>query len=84
MRFTSLKVLLPLLSAGLLAACDDEAETQSKVQVIRPVKTVTVRPAQIGLLRRYPAIVLASQQVDLSFRVSGRIVELPIRGATKV
>jgi RND family efflux transporter MFP subunit len=84
MRFTSLTVLLPLLSAGLLAACNDEAKTQSKVQVIRPVKTVTVQPAQMGLLRRYPAIVLASQQVELSFRVSGRIVELPIRAATKV
>ena len=34
--------------------------------------------------RSYPAIILPAQQAELLFKVSGRVIELPIRASTKV
>lgn len=50
----------------------------------RPAKVFTVEMSERTIQRTYPAIVLPSKEVELSFRVSGRVVELPIRGATNV
>ena len=35
-------------------------------------------------MRRYPGIVLPSQELELSFRISGTLVELPIRASQQV
>ncbi|MCZ6665474.1 MAG: efflux RND transporter periplasmic adaptor subunit [Gammaproteobacteria bacterium] len=48
------------------------------------MKTITVEPVPYGLQRSYPAVVLPAREVALSFRVSGRIVELPIRAMMQV
>ncbi len=69
----------------MLAGCggsDDEASGASKI--VRPVKTVVVGATGPSFRRTYPAIVLPSKQVELSFRVNGRITELPIRAAMEV
>ncbi len=50
----------------------------------RPAKVFTVQATSSELKRVYPAIVLPSAEVELSFRVGGRVVELPIRGAMQV
>ena len=52
--------------------------------VIRPAKVAVVAETESTIRRSYPAIVLPSAEVDLSFRVSGRVIELPIRGAVDV
>jgi len=52
--------------------------------VIRPAKVAVVAETESTIRRNYPAIVLPSAEVDLSFRVSGRVIELPIRGAVDV
>ncbi|MCZ6859215.1 MAG: efflux RND transporter periplasmic adaptor subunit [Alphaproteobacteria bacterium] len=79
--------IFPMMAfAALLAGCD-QAEKQadaSKAAPIRPVKTITVRPEVSKFQRTYSAVVLPSQEVELSFRVSGRIVELAIRSGLKV
>ena len=75
-----------IVLGGLLAGCSpsEDQDSQSKAQIVRPVKTLVVQSASSVLRRTYPAVVLPSQEVDLSFRVSGQILELPIRAATKV
>ncbi|WP_299374332.1 efflux RND transporter periplasmic adaptor subunit [uncultured Tateyamaria sp.] len=51
---------------------------------VRPAKVAMVESTEAVVRRTYPAIVLPSAEVDLSFRVSGRVIELPIRGAMDV
>lgn len=46
-------------------------------RVSRPVKTAVIAAAGDGSPRVFPGKVQASQKVDLSFQVSGRIAELP-------
>lgn len=67
----------------VLAACDD-ADESSDAPIVRPVKVVTVVSSPMVLQRSYPAVIEAAQEVLLSFEVSGRIVELPIRAAIEV
>ncbi|XYK81286.1 MAG: efflux RND transporter periplasmic adaptor subunit [Labrenzia sp.] len=78
------RVAAIVLSAGLLAACQDDAidpiaEAEAKLHAApRPAKIFTVSD-QLGLLeRRFAGRVAAVQTVDLSFQVAGRIVELPV------
>jgi RND family efflux transporter MFP subunit len=81
-----LSTFLLLAFAALLAGCDQD-ETQadaSKSAPIRPIKTITVQSTVSKFQRKYSAVVLPSQEVELSFRVSGRIVELAIRSGLEV
>ena len=50
----------------------------------RPAKVTEVAVGNTGLSRQYPAIVYPSQEAELSFRVSGQVVLLPVRAATGV
>lgn len=50
----------------------------------RPAKVFQVEQAKGEITRTYPAIVLPSEEVELSFRVSGQVLELPIRASTQV
>ncbi len=79
-------VFLMMVFGALLAGCDqaEEQADASKAAPIRPVKTITVRPTVSKFQRTYSAVVLPSQEVELSFRVSGRIVELAIRSGLEV
>ena len=52
--------------------------------VVRPAKVFTITEQSSNVTRRYPGIVLPSQEVELSFRISGNLVELPIRGSQQV
>jgi RND family efflux transporter MFP subunit len=79
-------VFLMLAFGALPAGCDqvEKQADESEAGPVRPVKTITVQPTVPRLQRTYSAVVLPSQEVELSFRVSGRIVELPIRSGLKV
>lgn len=78
--------LLFVFFAVSLAGCDQPEDQSSKSDspIVRPVKTIVVEKAGSVFQRSYPAVVLPAKQVELSFRVSGRIVELPIRAAMQV
>ena len=67
----------------LLCACGKEQVGQD-TQVVRPVRTAVVTTAPTMIRRTYPAVVLPAQQAELAFKVSGRIVELPVRAAAQV
>lgn len=65
----------------LLSACSKEEVGKDAP---RPVRTMVVKAEPTMLRRTYPAVVLPAQQAELAFKVSGRVVELPVRAATQV
>ena len=60
------------------------AHAQDQEQVARPAKVWTVEASETEFKRSYPAIIEPSQEAVLSFRVSGRVVELPVLASTRV
>ncbi|KEQ13382.1 hypothetical protein GZ77_13345 [Endozoicomonas montiporae] len=66
----------------LLTACS-ETEEQS-VDVVRPVKLFTVKDSGRENIREFPATVKATEEAEVSFRVSGELVELPVHPADEV
>jgi len=77
MRFATFVLTLLI---GLPAANAQEAESQ----VVRPAKVITVERSADTVARRYSAIVLPSQEAELSFKVSGEVIDLPTRAMTQV
>ncbi|WP_299550291.1 efflux RND transporter periplasmic adaptor subunit [uncultured Tateyamaria sp.] len=75
--------LLRVFVFGIGAALASAFSLSAK-DVLRPAKVATVQETEATIQRRYPAIVLPSEEVELSFRVSGRVIGLPIRGAQDV
>ena len=76
--------LLPLVFALLVAGCDDAADNAGDRNIVRPLKTIVAQPTSQTRKHTYPATVLPSNQVELSFRVGGRILVLPVRAASRV
>ncbi|MFK7939968.1 MAG: efflux RND transporter periplasmic adaptor subunit [Roseovarius sp.] len=50
----------------------------------RPAKVAIVSASEAVIARKYPATVLPSQEIELSFKVSGQVIALPIRAADDV
>ncbi|WP_299298137.1 efflux RND transporter periplasmic adaptor subunit [uncultured Tateyamaria sp.] len=53
-------------------------------QVIRPAKVADITASETTISRRYPASVLPSREIELSFKVSGQVIDLPVRAASNV
>jgi membrane fusion protein, multidrug efflux system len=78
------RAILPLaIAGGVLAACGD-SDDEAAAPVIRPVKVVVIESISDELKRSYPAVVIPAQEIELSFRVSGRVVDVPVRGGAQV
>lgn len=73
----SIAILGGALLLTLLSACSDEAK-EIPVDPSRPVKLFQVDDKLGEEVRRFPATIDASQKAEMSFRVSGRLLELPI------
>jgi len=73
-----------LIAGVLLAACIPAEVVEDKSEPVRPVKSLVVKSSATKFQRTYSAVVTPAQEVELSFRVSGRIIELPIRGGVNV
>ena len=67
--------------AGVLLATTGVSFAQD---IVRPAKVSVVQESESTIRRSYPAIVLPSVEVDLSFRVSGTVIDLPVRAARSV
>ena len=74
--------LLTVLAAAVLTGCS-EPEQEVK-EVIRPVKLFTVQSDDSASLRQFPAKVSASDEADVSFRISGELIDFPVKQADEV
>ena len=80
------RVCLPFvslsLSAVFLCSCSKEPE---KVEIVKPVYTITVEGGKTTGRISYPAKVQASRRVDLAFEnVDGRVVKLDVKPGDRV
>jgi RND family efflux transporter MFP subunit len=79
----NLKTLAALALTIILCSCGGEEKDETQVQVVRPVKTITLGGGQ-GMGRSFPGKVQGSQRVNLSFRVQGPLIELPVNEGDEV
>ncbi|MCU7933183.1 MAG: efflux RND transporter periplasmic adaptor subunit [Candidatus Thiodiazotropha sp. (ex Codakia rugifera)] len=61
-----------------LGACSNE-NAAPKMDPIRPVKAIQVGSTEALTGKVFPGTAKATQEVNLSFRVSGTLIELPVR-----
>ncbi len=77
-RSLALTAALPLAIACLLVVGCDKQE-QEAPEVIRPVKMMTIGASSAGGVREFPGQVRAAEEIELSFEVPGRLIELHAR-----
>ena len=61
--------------AALLSAC--EQAPPETPEIVRPVRMITISELRGGDTLSYPGEIQGSQNVNLAFEVSGRIIEMP-------
>ncbi|MBD1391163.1 efflux RND transporter periplasmic adaptor subunit [Neiella sp. HB171785] len=74
-------VAIGLCSAFALTACSKPAAPAKPPASIEVAK---ISDDIFGTMRDFPAVVQASDQSDLAFRVSGELIELPAKGGMRV
>ena len=73
-----------VLAASLAVLVSSVTIAQDAEPLVRPAKVIEVVAKPVALQVQYPAIVYPSKEAELSFRVSGRLIELPVRAADHV
>lgn len=71
------------LSLLLLNACDNQQEIVTETP-LRPVRTITVSSPDLNRIHEFTAVVDASRKADLSFKVSGELVEFNVNQGENV
>lgn len=61
-----------------ITGCDKEKAPEKK-EVVRPAKTMLVPEPEQGQTFRFPGKVQAGEEADLAFRVSGTLINLPVK-----
>ena len=74
-------ILFMLIAALLLSGCQEEAPVE---EIIRPVKALKVADVDTFENEKYNGIAKATQEVDLSFRVDGPMIERPVNVGDEV
>jgi RND family efflux transporter MFP subunit len=67
---------------GLCACSESEKAEQS--ELLRPVKTITIKTTDNHVKRNFPGIVDAVKKAELSFRVDGKLTEFTVREGDRV
>ena len=75
-QITRIAALLTMLLAG--AACTPRAEPEIVDQAIRPARIFTVGTDARTVIHQFVGEVQAAQTIDMTFRVRGPLVELPV------
>ncbi|GAB3486315.1 efflux RND transporter periplasmic adaptor subunit [Marinomonas epiphytica] len=74
-----------LATSLVIVGCSPvEADTEAAQQLVRPVKLLTIEPTNAINVRRFPAELMASEEVDLAFRVGGQVIKLDAVSGKKV
>lgn len=76
-------ILMAVVFLFFLFSCSKKEE-KAAVEVIRPVKMMTIASGGGELTRAFPGKVQASQEVDLAFKVAGPLIELPVNEGQEV
>ena len=79
-----LAAVVLLFSVLLVFTGCSKEETVEEAPVVRPVKTMEVLSGNAALQRKLPGTVRAAKRSELSFKVSGPIVELPVDEGQRV
>ncbi len=79
----SMRIIAAAAIILFLGSCGGGDTEETPVQVVRPVKTVTLGGGQ-GIGRSFPGKVQGSQRVNLSFRVQGPLIEFPVNEGDEV
>jgi RND family efflux transporter MFP subunit len=82
-RFITLIVLIALMIITL-HGCRKKEDTNASTQIIRPVKALIVKNTKDNVFISLPAKTRASLRADLSFKVPGNLVTLPIEEGQEV
>lgn len=61
-----------------LVGCDEPAPLDPDLDVVRPVKALTIPAMTDDTTRRFPGRVRAAERVELAFSLSGKLIELPV------
>ncbi len=78
------RISASLITAFLLLACSDNTDESKTEKPLRPVRTMVIERPNSGRVMQYAAVVDASQKADLSFKVSGELVELFVKQGDEV
>lgn len=79
--YIKIKQISILSCLFLIYGCGEE---ENKPEVIRPVKVYHVTAPEGSTSRSFPGKVEASEKADLSFRVPGKVIELPVKEGQQV
>jgi multidrug efflux system membrane fusion protein len=60
-------------------ACAEDTDKDTKKDVVRPAKILSVGDGGDGAQRQFPGKVRAAQQVDMSFNFAGTLTKLPVK-----
>jgi RND family efflux transporter MFP subunit len=80
---SSILVAISLIAVALLNGCSDDSGEPSELPP-RPVKAVRVADPTALTERTFPGRASAAKEVNLSFRVSGPLVDLPVNVGDEV
>lgn len=72
-------IFLPLLFMGC-----SEPPPPDPVEIVRPVKTLLIETTGQGGIRTFPARIDAGRKAELSFRVAGKIIEIPVKEGDRI
>lgn len=81
---SKMSLLLLIVSATGLTACNAENETVIQKDLVRPVKIISAGIESRQDVTKFPAVVDDNRLVELSFSSGGRLVEFPVKGAQQV
>ena len=76
--------LIIAASLTLVGCQQDDNQATAKIEPIRPAKLVTVLASDSLSVRRFPAIIEAANQTQISFRASGQVEALEVQAGQQV